>query len=264
MWAGGGGHGFPRLAPTADLQKRRGGAVAWEQDEHGSWCCTDIAKPGDAAAGSLWWAGEWLHGWGVAVLRGWAAATLPHRRVYAADSSGIHPGTCREEHRSVPPEGGPTCGRTHLSCCLLVGIEGRDSRGMCPSSDPATSPTPHPMQASSSSSQERRWHGIGRVGWPGLPRHGASTAHTWQEAAVPAGEGSPELREVIEVMGSPQGTSGGDARAAKQHSLAQLGTARHSLAQPRTPPGNARGPAAGDVFLSPYFQGLSSKQMSGA
>lgn len=230
MWAGGGGHGFPRLAPTADLQKRRGGAVAWEQDEHGSWCCTDIAKPGDAAAGSLWWAGEWLHGWGVAVPRGWAAATLPHRRVYAADSSGIHPGTCREEHRSVPPEGGPTCGRTHLSCCLLVGIEGRDSRGMCPSSDPATSPTPHPMQASSSSSQERRWHGVGRVGWPGLPRHGASTAHTWQEAAVPAGEGA-------ERGDRGDGVAPGNIRWRCQGGqAAQPGTAWHGTAQPGTAP----------------------------
>lgn len=47
---------------------------------------------------------------------------------------------------------------------------------------------------------------------------------------MPAGEGSPELREVIEVMGSPQGTAGGKARAAKRHSLAQLDTARHGTA----------------------------------
>ena len=166
---------------------------------------------------------------------GLAAVTLPHHRVCVANSSGIHPGTSREEHRSVPPAKGPTCGRTHLSCCLLVGIKGKDSRGMCPSFDPAMSPTPHPMQACSSSSQERCWHGAGRVGWPGLPRHGASTAHTWQEAAVPTGEGSPELREVIEVMGSPQGTAGGKARVAKRHSLARIGAA-----QPGTAPHSSR------------------------
>lgn len=158
--------GFPGLAPTADLQKQCSGAVAWEQDEHGSWHCTDIAKSGDTAASSLWWAGEWLHCWGVAVPHGLAATTLP---VAGFVLPKIHPGTSREEHRSVPPAKGPTCGRTHSSCCLLVGIKGRDNRGMCPSFDPATSPAPHPMQAYSGSSQERRWHGAGRVGWPGFP-----------------------------------------------------------------------------------------------
>lgn len=71
------------------------------------------------------------------------------------------------------------------------------------------------------------------AGWPGLPRHGASTSHTWQEAAVPAGEGS---RELPRGDGVTPGKSGRRSRGspAARHGP---GTARHG---PGAPPGAAR------------------------
>lgn len=173
---------------------------------------------------------------------------------------GIHAGMQRDEQRAVPAAC-PDCASTEGSHLWEDTAGGRGAgcrypfppRALLPASEPPAArpghrttrrgtsegraqglspqpPAPRAMPTLGDTEQQpaaRPPAAQAGAGWPGLPRHGASTSHTWQEAAVPAGEGSPELPR-------GDGVTPGKSKAAKPGQPGS--TARHNPAQPGTAP----------------------------
>lgn len=191
---------------------------------------------------------------------------------------------CQPLAQTVPTPRDPTCGRTqleggglgadtpfhlepssppqsHLQHAPGTARPGgghlRDVPKGCPRSPQHLVPCP-PLGTRSSSQQRvlpQRRQGQDGQGFPGTE---PAPRTPGRKRLCRLGKAARSCRE---VTGSPRGRA---RRRSRGSPAARHGTTRHSPARPRRSSRSCSGPAAGDVFLSPDFRGLSSEQMSGA